>query len=443
MPPPLGQGLFTKHDAKKWCADLAAVGSGAECPDLRVGWLRTRVFLDTKDAVEAELMEPSPCLTAEPATKTRRVTAELAADVLPWLVDIPAARVPWVPPRVSVVSEDMLEAAGRLVAEGNQVAVLNMADATKPGGGVARGAGAQEEDLHRRTDLYRFLKAQHEQDKSRAAHHCGPWTSQRDLLYPIPEDGCLLSTRVTVVRGSEKNGYPFLDKPYKISVISCAAPRGPQLTDDRQYRQPRGRERMKTKVEVILKTAVMANCPAVVLGAFGCGACGNPPELVAEFFRDALTSPESAALSEVFFCIVDDHTTNAKHNPHGNFAPFMEVLGSSASSASPRRWPVSLGTQSESTRGCLLAHHRSCPRACREHARRLDGRLDHLSTDAVDGGRGWQQWQAPSRGWWRARRDIRGAPGQRRGGIKHHRRCGFNAWPGGGGASPMSWRSAR
>ena len=79
----------------------------------------------------------------------------------------------------------------------------------------------------------------------------------------------------------------------------------------------------------------------------------------------------------------------------------------------------------------MLAHHRSCPRACREHARRLDGRLDHLSTDAVDGGRGWQQWQAPSRGWWRARRDIRGAPGQRRGGIKHHRRCGFNAWPGG------------
>ena len=103
----------------------------------------------------------------------------------------------------------------------------------------------------------------------------------------------------------------------------------PSLFDDIQL----DRERMKTKVEVILKTAVMANCPAVVLGAFGCGACGNPPELVAELFRDALTSPESAALSEVFFCIVDDHTTNAKHNPHGNFAPFLEVLGESSALA--------------------------------------------------------------------------------------------------------------
>eukprot|EP00969_Alexandrium_andersonii_P169552 7495264-Alexandrium_andersonii.AAC.1 len=90
---------------------------------------------------------------------------------------------------------------------------------------------------------------------------------------------------------------------------------------------------MKTKVEIILKTAVMANCLVVVLGAFGCGACGNPPELVADLFRDALASPESAALSEVFFCIVGVHNTNAKHNPHGNFAPFTEILGESAALA--------------------------------------------------------------------------------------------------------------
>eukprot|EP00969_Alexandrium_andersonii_P245757 10860951-Alexandrium_andersonii.AAC.1 len=89
---------------------------------------------------------------------------------------------------------------------------------------MEEGAGAQEADLHRRTDLYRFLNAQRYQEMSdRDARHCGPWSSQRELMYPIPRDGCLLSTRATVARGSEENGHPFLHNPYKINVISCAA----------------------------------------------------------------------------------------------------------------------------------------------------------------------------------------------------------------------------
>eukprot|EP00969_Alexandrium_andersonii_P220080 9720066-Alexandrium_andersonii.AAC.1 len=46
------------------------------------------------------------------------------------------------------------------VDSGYRVAVLNMASSRNPGGGVRIGKGAQEENLHRRTDAFRFLERQ-------------------------------------------------------------------------------------------------------------------------------------------------------------------------------------------------------------------------------------------------------------------------------------------
>eukprot|EP00969_Alexandrium_andersonii_P237340 10476359-Alexandrium_andersonii.AAC.1 len=45
-------------------------------------------------------------------------------------------------------------------SNGYEVAVLNMASSRHPGGGVKSGQGAQEENLHRRTDAFRFLERQ-------------------------------------------------------------------------------------------------------------------------------------------------------------------------------------------------------------------------------------------------------------------------------------------
>eukprot|EP00969_Alexandrium_andersonii_P099452 4388226-Alexandrium_andersonii.AAC.1 len=126
---------------------------------------------------------------------------------------------------------------------------------------------------------------------------------------------------MAVLRGPEKNGDPFLDTPFKISVILCAVVTRPRLTARRQYLAPRDRERVKSKVEAIVRAAVLAKYPVVVLSAFGCGTFGTPPEVVAELFRDALAS---VALSEVVFCIVDDHNSNQERNPSGNVAPFQE-----------------------------------------------------------------------------------------------------------------------
>jgi hypothetical protein len=91
--------------------------------------------------------------------------------------------------RISVANEDCLDRARWLTDKGHTVAVLNMACAYSPGGGVRWGAGAQEEELHRRTDLCRFLR------------------DHKESLYPIDERTCLLSRGVTVFKGGEADAY--------------------------------------------------------------------------------------------------------------------------------------------------------------------------------------------------------------------------------------------
>ena len=60
--------------------------------------------------------------------------------------------------RVLLVKGDMLETAGKLTKEyGCRFAVLNMANATHPGGGFATGAAAQEENMLRRTNVINTL----------------------------------------------------------------------------------------------------------------------------------------------------------------------------------------------------------------------------------------------------------------------------------------------
>lgn len=131
------------------------------------------------------------------------------------------------------------------------------------------GAGAQEENLHRRSDACRYLDG------------------QRYYFYPIQQGTCLLSRGVTVFRGAESDGYPFI-RPFRVDVITCAAQARPPLDVHYRYSNQEDEETMRTQIEVIFEAARRSGCQALVLSAFGCGAFGHLPVTVAELFRTAV-----------------------------------------------------------------------------------------------------------------------------------------------------------
>ena len=137
-----------------------------------------------------------------------------------------------------------------------------------------------------------------------------------------------MSHAVRVVRGTEAEGYPFLDHPFTITVLSCAAVKHPVLTEDREYRYAAHQSLMSDKIDVILAAARKTGCSAVVLSAFGCGAFGNPPDVVARLFAESIAVFGGFEQQEIVFCIQNDHNTGHSHNPNGNFIPFRNALDS-------------------------------------------------------------------------------------------------------------------
>lgn len=193
-----------------------------------------------------------------------------------------------------------------------------MASAKNPGGNYKGGAGAQEENLHRRTNLFQCLEDVDKMDK------------QRTWKYPIDEWGGIFSPGVTVFRGSEQKGYYFMKQPMQIDVISVAAYRHPETFFDKNKQQhvlsTMFAANTKKKMRIIFKMALQNKCTSLVLSALGCGAYRNPPEHIAQLFKEVIQEYEGC-FEHIYFAIFDDHNANKKHNPQGNIAPFEKVFG--------------------------------------------------------------------------------------------------------------------
>ena len=223
---------------------------------------------------------------------------------------------------VQVVNADCLHTAESYVRRGDKVAVLNMANAKSAGGGFRSGAGAQEENIYRRSDAHRFL-----------------WC-RRDALYPLKTGEVIISKGVTVFRGLEESGYPFLEHPFQVTILSCAAMSQPPLrtrghvasSDFSPMRiepemEPEAEDDMRVRVQAILYAAEKSECDTIVLSAFGCGAFRCPPMHVAWIFRQELLKHRMIlSRKSIIFAILNDHNTVQNHNPGGNFQPFQDVF---------------------------------------------------------------------------------------------------------------------
>ena len=218
---------------------------------------------------------------------------------------------------VKIENIDCLLAAEKLLNDGYHPAVLNMASRQNPGGGVQTGAGAQEENLFRRTNLFQSLFQFVPYDEKYGVR-------KSRFQYPLDRNyGGIYTPDATVFRGTEQDGYPLLETPYQMSFIAVAGINRPALASPERI-TPELVEPVKNKMRTIFRIGLLHNHDSLVLGALGCGAFRNPPAHIARLFHEVMEEEEFKNKYKLLvFAILDDHNARLKHNPDGNFLPFV------------------------------------------------------------------------------------------------------------------------
>lgn len=164
-----------------------------------------------------------------------------------------------------VKNQDTLDMALDFIAEGYvKPLVLNLASQMKLGGGVASGKTAQEECLFRRTNAYMT--------------HPENW-------YPLETNEVIYSPELTIIKNSNYEMLPdnIIEKA-DISMLAVAAVRKPHLVDGKYNDEDK--IIMMRKIESIFKSAILHGHTEIVGGALGCGIFKNPPDQVAEIFKE-------------------------------------------------------------------------------------------------------------------------------------------------------------
>lgn len=245
--------------------------------------------------------------------------------------NLPMTKPPYHNTRVDVFNEDCVVVYERLVKSNYKPLLLNMANATSPGGGYRRGDGAQEENLFRRSDYFRSLDTGLDQWLSERSKrfHCSSSCqldplADHNSMYPMHEYGAIYTSGLTVFRQSEETGYAFMEGPLEnVCSLAMAAYRDPKIDEDKLA--PKYAVGTRKKIENIFAIAFHHKHDSLVLSALGCGAFKNPPTYVAELFRSVIEQ-YAGFFKLITFAILDDHNAGRRFNPHGNFAPFQSIL---------------------------------------------------------------------------------------------------------------------
>ncbi|MBL8918279.1 MAG: TIGR02452 family protein [Myxococcaceae bacterium] len=190
---------------------------------------------------------------------------------------------------VAVENDDCLSVARRFVEAGRSTAVLNFASARNPGGGFLKGARAQEEAICRASGLYVCIEGD-----GMYAHH----GAHRDPLY---SSWVIHTPAVPVFRGPDD---ALLEAPWCVDVLTSPAPNAKVALERDPSRQAELERVFAERVERVFRVAAHHGDEALVLGAWGCGAFGNEPAMVARLFGEALERWRGA-FSHVTFAVLD------------------------------------------------------------------------------------------------------------------------------------------
>ena len=188
-------------------------------------------------------------------------------------------------PTVAVVDEDCVAAIlerGRGRAQFCDLAVLDFASFTNPGGGYDRGTMAQEEALCAESFLYNVLSRNKDWylENRRRNINCSLYR-ERALAVPA-------------VRFARDKTHAYAD------VIVAAAPNADRARSEYGVKPDVLERSLRTRIRFVLAVADRLGHEKLVLGAYGCGVFGWDPETVAELFREELADGAHAAREVVF-----------------------------------------------------------------------------------------------------------------------------------------------
>jgi len=190
---------------------------------------------------------------------------------------------------INVINEDTINAALKLKQKGLNPLLLNMSDWFIPGGLVELGYGTQEENIFRRSNYFLTLTQK---------------------FYPLYNIETIYSPNVAIFRKDEFTGYEFMKRRQNISIIASPAINGPKTdynitnyTDKHQIKQT------KDKIKMMFKIAYQNNHDSLVLSAWGCGAFKNPPQAMAQLFKEVIEE-YNGCFKEIVFSILQMNKTS-------------------------------------------------------------------------------------------------------------------------------------
>ena len=157
--------------------------------------------------------------------------------------------------------------------EGRKPLAVLCCGALHPGGGVLRGSSAQEENLFRRTTLAGRESSERIE------------TSIMELQDITRTNWFWTADNVTVLLGREGDGYPQLDDPFKIDVVSFSMPK---IKAEADY-TPADRKNAARIVNMLVSYCT-EHFDITVMCPIGCGAFGHPLDEVACLFKTAVSS---------------------------------------------------------------------------------------------------------------------------------------------------------
>ena len=260
------------------------------------------------DAAEEQVAEESEAAeaeTAEVASAETEVTAEPAhAEEATETESAPAAEEPApVLPEVTVLDASATQAIldnGRGYAQFCDMAVLDFASFTNPGGGYIQGYLGQEATLCADSYLYNVL------DKQRK------WYGEnrrRNINCELYRNRALV---VPAVRFDRNQVHAYAD------VIVVAAPNAKRARQEYRVGDDALLDALRDRIRFVLAICDELGREKLVLGAWGCDNNGFDAEAVAELFRKELASGDFK-VKQVFFAVPSTRWDE-------DFAKFEHVL---------------------------------------------------------------------------------------------------------------------